>query len=220
MAYFDIGYFKKSVNRSALANKRSIKNKIISWKLDKNYYDGKRINGYGGFKNDGRWKVLLPKLIKKYKLNNKSKVLDLGCKKGFFLQDLKSLLPGIKIYGIENHSYPITNAPKSIKKHLKMCNYYDLKFKKNFFDLIFAFNSVYSQNLGDVIKTLKEMERVSKKNYVVLAAYENEKERNKFYDWTLIGTTILHKKDWLQLFKIIGYKGDYYFSTSKTLGLK
>ena len=220
MAHFDTGYFKNSSGRSVLAKKRKIENKIISWSLGKEYYDGKRINGYGGFKYDGRWKAFLPKIIKKYKLNNKSKVLDLGCKKGFFLMDLKKILPGIKVYGIENHPYPIKTAPNSIKKKLILSNYYDLKFKNKFFDLVFAFNSVYSQNLGDIIKTLKEMQRISKKNYVVLAACNNEKERIKFYNWTLIGTTILYKKEWIRLFNKIGYKGDYYFSTAKTLGLK
>ena len=89
MAHFDTGYFNSSSGRSVLAKKRKIENKIISWSLGKEYYDGKRINGYGGYKYDGRWKTLLPKIIKKYKLNNKSKVLDLGCKKGFFFDGFK-----------------------------------------------------------------------------------------------------------------------------------
>ena len=219
MSEFDPYYFKKkdSINRAV---DRKIENKFKAWQLSKDYYDGSRDNGYGGFKYDGRWLKLLPRIIKKYKLNNKSKVLDLGCKKGFFLMDLKKILPGIKVYGIENHPYPIKTASNSIKKRLILSNYYDLNFKDKFFDLVFAFNSVYSQNLGEIIKTLKEMQRISKKNYVVLAACNNEKERVKFYNWTLIGTTILYKKEWIKLFNKIGYKGDYYFSTAKTLGLK
>ena len=27
------------------------------------------------------------------------------------------------------------------------------------------------------------------------------------------------KKDWIKLFKKVGYKGDYYFSSSKSLGI-
>ena len=57
------------------------------------------------------------------------------------------------------------------------------------------------QNLGDVIKSLKEIERVSKKSYIVLASGENDEERNKFYKWTLIGTSILLKKEWKFIFK-------------------
>ena len=88
MGYFDTGYFKGNKPRSSIAKKRSIKNKIIAWELNKKYYDGKRINGYGGYRYDGRWKNFLPKIIKKYKLSSKSRVLDLGCKKGFFLTGL------------------------------------------------------------------------------------------------------------------------------------
>ena len=82
-----------------------------------------------------------------------------------------------------------------------------------------AFNSLYMQNLGDVIKSLKEIERVSKKSYIVLASGENDHERNKFYKWTLIGTSILLKKEWKTLFKKIKFKGDYYFSSAKSLGV-
>ena len=174
--HIDIGYFNTKLKvRSKVAKKRNIINKIEAWKLGKEYYDGKRINGYGCFKYDGRWLKLLPAILKNYKITKKSKFLDLGCKKGFLLKDLNKLVPGI--------------------------------------------NSIYMQSLGDVIKTLKEINRISKKSYIVLASGENEKEIYKFYKWTLIGTSIQLKKDWIRLFKKVGYKGDYYFSSSKSLGI-
>ena len=217
--HYDIGYFKKSIKvRSALSKKRTITNKINAWKLNKEYYDGDRINGYGGFKYDGRWLKLLPKLIKKYKLNSKSKFLDLGSKKSFLLKDLNILLPGIKSYGIENHKYPIKNAVKTKSKIIES-EYYNIPFKDKYFDFLIAFNSIYMYNLGDVVKTLIEIERVSKKSYVILAAGETDEERNKFNHWTLIGTSILLTKEWKQLFKEIKFSGDYYFSSIKSLGL-
>ena len=217
--HLDIGYFKKKIKvRSKVAKKRSVINKINAWQLEKKYYDGNRLDGYGGFKYDGRWLKLLPKLIKKYKLTNKSKVLDLGCKKGFLLKDLNILLPGIKSYGVENHPYPLKKSVKCNSRLIE-CQYYNLPFKNKYFDFVIAFNSLYMQNLGDVIKSLREIERVSKKSYVILASGENDNERNKFYRWTLIGTTILLKREWKKLFKKIKFKGDYYFSSSKSLGV-
>ena len=217
--HLDIGYFKKKIKvRSKVAKKRSVINKINAWQLEKKYYDGNRLDGYGGFKYDGRWLKLLPKLIKKYKLTNKSKVLDLGCKKGFLLKDLNILLPGIKSFGVENHPYPLKKSVKCNSKLIE-CQYYNLPFKNKYFDFVIAFNSLYMQNLGDVIKSLREIERVSKKSYVILASGENDNERNKFYRWTLIGTTILLKKEWKKLFKKIKFRGDYYFSSSKSLGV-
>lgn len=217
--HLDIGYFKKKIKvRSKVAKKRSVINKINAWQLEKKYYDGNRLDGYGGFKYDGRWLKLLPKLIKKYNLTNKSKVLDLGCKKGFLLKDLNILLPGIKSFGVENHPYPLKKSVRCNSRLIE-CQYYNLPFKNKYFDFVIAFNSLYMQNLGDVIKSLREIERVSKKSYVILASGENDNERNKFYRWTLIGTTILLKKEWKKLFKKIKFKGDYYFSSSKSLGV-
>ena len=217
--HFDIGYFKKPIKvRGKVAKERTILNKIKAWELGKDYYDGNRLNGYGGFKYDGRWLKMLPKIIKKYKLNKNSKVLDLGCKKGFLLKDLNILLPGIKTVGIENHSYALKKSVKCQSK-LIQSEYYKIPYKNKHFDFVIAFNSLYMYNLGDVIKSLKEIERVSKKSYIVLASGENDKERNKFYKWTLIGTSILLQKEWKKLFKDIGFKGDYYFSSAKSLGV-
>ena len=99
--------------------------------------------------------------------------------------------------GIENHRYPISKASVKVKNKLYLKNYYDLeKFKKNQFDLIIAFNSIYMQNLGDIIKTLTGISRISKYSYISLASFEKKIDRDKFFDWTLLGTTILKKDDW------------------------
>ena len=66
---------------------------IESKKYAFNYWDGKRKYGYGGYKYiPGRWKKVAKNLIKKYKLNNNSKILDVGCGKGFLLYEIKKLL--------------------------------------------------------------------------------------------------------------------------------
>ena len=218
MPYFDPGYFKKKINVNRVV-KRSIKNKLIAWKQDENYYDGDCNNGYGGFYYDGRWLNLLKIFIKKYKLNNNSKILDLGCKKGFIMKDLKILLPSAKIYGVEDHKYPIQNAEKEIKKNIIYSNYYKIPFKKKYFDLVIGFSSIYKYNFYDVVKTIEEINRVSKQSFITVASYSNQKEKDLFDKWTLLGTTILSKKEWLKLFENLKYNGDYYFTTAKSLNL-
>ena len=100
MREFDIGYPHSKSKRVIKEDSRSIKNKIIAWNLGEEYYDGRRENGYGGFYYDGRWATIMPSIIKEYKLTHNSTVLDFGCKKGFFLHDLKQALPGIKVKGV------------------------------------------------------------------------------------------------------------------------
>ena len=57
-------------------------------------------------------------MIKKYKLNNKSKVLDVGCGKGYLLFEMKKILPDLKVYGFDISKHAIKNAKKEVKKNL------------------------------------------------------------------------------------------------------
>ena len=48
------------------------------------YWDGDRRFGYGGYKFiEGRWQPVAEKIIQNYNLTNDSKILDVGCGKGF-----------------------------------------------------------------------------------------------------------------------------------------
>jgi ubiquinone/menaquinone biosynthesis C-methylase UbiE len=221
MPYFDLEYFKSSKPRKI--RKISLQKRFIAWKKDKEFYDGNRKNGYGGYIYDGRWLKILPKIIRRYKLNSSSKVLDIGCKKGFLIHDLKKLIPGIKCYGIEDHKYPIKHAIKSVKNDIKFSKYNNLPFKNNYFDFIIGFSSIYTYNFGDLVKIFHEMNRVSKnkkKIYITLAAFYNEKDFLNLMKWTTLSSTILSTKDWKKFFKLVNYKGDYFFTTSKSLKLK
>ena len=115
--------------------------------------------------------------------------------------------------------YPIKKAEKEVKKNIIYSNYYNIPFKNNYFDFVIGFSSIYKYNFFDVVKTIKEINRVSKKSFFTVASYSDKKEREIFDKWTLLGTTILNKKEWLKLFRKLDYKGDYYFTTAKSLNL-
>jgi SAM-dependent methyltransferase len=220
MNEFDIGYPHSDATRIIKLGSRSIKNKVTAWRLDEEYYDGKRENGYGGFRYDGRWATIMPTIIKKYGLSQNASVLDVGCKKGFFLHDLKQALPEIKVKGVENHLYPIEQAMEPVKEDLVLCPYEKLPFDDNSFDFVMAFASIYMLNFGNVLSALREIQRVGKgKSYVTLGAYRTKEEKELFLEWTLLGTTVLHENEWLEVFKETGYTGDYYFSSAKSLNL-
>ena len=203
-----------------ILNNKNIVNRIIANRFDKEFYDGNRINGFGGYKYDGRWKIFLKKIITRYKLNKHSKVLDIGCKKRFFLKDLQDLIPGIKVTGIEDHTYPISKSMKEVRSKIKFIDSFkNIKFKRKSFDFVHAHNSIYIYNLRDIIQIIKKISFISKKSHITIPAYVNDFERLKFLKWTLTGTTILHEKEWKKLFQHIKYKGDYYFSGSKSVGI-
>ena len=82
----------KKTKRDHLA--RMIDDKIhcmkIAKKYGKDYWDGNRRYGYGGYKYiEGRLKKVAKKIVKNYRLNNSSKILDIGCGKGYLLYEIK-----------------------------------------------------------------------------------------------------------------------------------
>jgi hypothetical protein len=220
MKEYDIGYPHSKAPRILSESSRTINSKIAAWGLGQEYYDGARENGYGGFHYDGRWAKIVPDIMKEYGLNSQSVVLDIGSKKGFFMHDLKEALPGVRVKGVENHPYPIEQAMESVKEDIVLGPYEKLPFENNSFDFVMAFASIYMLNFGGVLNALREIQRVGKgKSYVTLGAYCTKEEKELFMEWTLLGTTVLHEDEWLEVFKETGYTGDYFFSSAKSLHL-
>jgi ubiquinone/menaquinone biosynthesis C-methylase UbiE len=193
------------------------KNRSLALKFSKDYFDGNRNSGYGGYYYDGRWINIAKSIIKIYKLKKNSKVLDVGCAKGFLMYDLLKVSKNkIKVYGVDISSYAKSKAKPLIKKKIKICNCKKLPFKDNFFDFVISINTVHNLNKADCINAIKEISRVSKgKSFIQVDSYTNKKEYKKFLDWMLTSKTFLTPKKWKELFKIAGYKGDYYWTILK-----
>jgi ubiquinone/menaquinone biosynthesis C-methylase UbiE len=210
---------KRLIKKNSRTN---IHNKLIASLKGKDFYDGKRKYGFGGYKYDGRWKRIAEIFIKKYKLNNKSKILQINCDKGYLIYELKKLLPKAKIIGIDRSKYSINNAKKKIKKLISFNDGVKLNFKSRTFDCVIAIGYVYEFAIFQIITALKEIKRVSKsvKNFITLGAYTNRNDLMLLKEWSLLGTTILKKKEWISLLEFSKYNGDYEFVTAKTLNLK
>lgn len=207
--------YHKKTKRDPLA--RMIDDKVhcmkISKKYENKYWDGDRKYGYGGYKYiKDYWKPLALSLIKKYKLTNKSKILDIGCGKGFLLYEIKKILPYINIFGFDISKYALNNSPKLIKKNLF---YYDarkkLKFNNNYFDLAISINTFHNFKIFELALSLKEMQRVSSSHYLVVESYRNDQELFNLQCWALTANSFFSKKEWLWIYNKFGYYGDYEF---------
>ena len=223
MREFDLlqDYPKLKSPRLVGDNLRTIDHRIIAAKRDRNFFDGDRNFGYGGFKYDGRWKDIAKRIVGEYKLNDKSRLLQIGSEKGFLLNDIKDLLPKIEMIGLETSEYAIKNSMQSIKENVLLCeNYTKLNFPNNHFDFCIALGVVYTQTLPDAILLLKEISRISKKSFITLASYENEYDYWLFKQWTLLGSLTLKKEEWEKVMLHSKYDGDYSFTNSKKLNLQ
>jgi len=214
------GYPEPKQPRLVHPKLRTIENRIIASYRGREFYDGDRDNGYGGLRYDGRWAPIAKNMLDEYSLNEQSSVLQIGCDKGFLLYELIQHSPTMKIRGIEISDYAIQCAMPSIKQFVKKGLFTALPFADGEFDFVIAIGPVYTLNLSDAIKCLKEIQRVGKgKSFITLGAYDTEEEYRLLSYWTLLGCTILSKKDWVKVLRHAGYTGDYKFNTSKTLKL-
>tara|TARA_B100000161_G_scaffold86104_1_gene60149 strand:- start:140 stop:811 length:672 start_codon:yes stop_codon:yes gene_type:complete len=198
---------------------RNVNNKNIqlALKYSKEYFDGNRSQGYGGYYYDGRWVKVARKIIKLFKLKNNSKFLDVGCAKGFLMHDLKVILPRIKIYGIDVSKYAKENSIMNIRKNIKIMNCKNIKYKTNSFDGLVAINVVHNLNLDQCKKSIKEIQRVSNgKAFIQVDAYRDEFELKILKKWILTAKTYLKPNEWIDLFEECGYTGYYDFTILKS----
>lgn len=176
------------------------------------YWDGDRKYGYGGYSYDGRWKPVAESLIKHYNLKPGDKVLDVGCGKAFLLYELKQLIDGLEVTGIDISEYAIQHSKEEIKPYLRVADATQLPFEENTFDFVFSITTLHNLYIYDLKKALTEINRVKKdKAYLVVESYRNEREKANLLYWQLTCECFYTVKEWEWFYNEFGYDGDYSF---------
>jgi ubiquinone/menaquinone biosynthesis C-methylase UbiE len=195
------------------ADEKTEKDREIARQFGKEFFDGDRKNGYGGFNYMSRfWQPVIPTFKEHFKLDEHSKVLDVGCAKGFMLFDLKEAIPNICVEGVDISTYAIENAKEEIKPFLRVANAKELPYANNSFDVVISINTIHNLERDECAKALQEIQRVSRgKSFITVDAYRNDEEKEAMYAWNLTAKTIMSVDEWIVFFKEVGYTGDYYW---------
>ena len=185
----------------------------IAKQYESDYWDGDRRYGYGGYKYiTGRWKPIAEELIDNYKLTRGSKVLDVGCGKGFLLYEMKLLEPELEITGFDISLHGLGSAKDAIKPYLHKAKAEDKFNYGNYaFDLVISLGTLHNLHIFDLKHALSEMNRVAKQQYMMVESYRNEKELFNLQCWALTCESFFDTDEWKWLFEQFGYSGDYEF---------
>lgn len=187
--------------------------RAIARKFDVEYFDGDRLTGYGGYNYNPRfWTDTVAHIKDFYHLDDNSKILDIGCAKGYMMHDLSLLIPGAEIKGVDVSNYAKENSIESMQDNIVVANANNLPFPDDYFDLVIAINTLHNLPLIDCKQAFREINRVTKNNsFVMNDAWRDAKGKQSMLNWNLTALTYMSCDDWEELFIEVDYKGDYYW---------
>lgn len=207
-------YPKAKRNVNARASAKTPEHVRISRLYGKDYFDGDRSFGYGGYRYDGRWKPIAEDIIKHFSIKPGDRVLDVGCAKGFLVHDLMEALPGLEAFGLDISDYAIKNCDPAVIGRLHRGSANDLPFPDHSFDAVISVNTLHNLPRPECTKALSEIERVTRSSraYVQVDSYFTDEEKRRFEDWVLTAHTHDFPDGWRRIFSEAGYHGDYYWT--------
>ena len=177
------------------------------------YWDGDRRFGYGGYKYmQGRWAKVAQQLIDLYGLRAGSKILDVGCGKGFLLYEIQLLQPGIEIHGFDISQYGLENTHQDLKANLFNHRAQDVfPFQDDFFDLVISLGTLHNLHIFELEIAVSEIERVGKQGYIMVESFRNELEMFNLECWALTAESLMDVDEWKWVYDQFGFTGDYEF---------
>jgi SAM-dependent methyltransferase len=198
---------------AARGQQKTEEDRAIARRFDRDFFDGDRRVGYGGFSYSPRfWQPVIPAFQAHWGLSAASTVLDVGCAKGFMMHDMAALIPGITVKGIDISAYAIENAIEDMRAHVQVGNAKSLPFPDDSFDVVISINTVHNLEKDDCGRALREISRVARRGaFVTVDAYRDEEEKARMLAWNLTAKTIMHVDEWVAFFEAVGYDGDYYW---------
>jgi SAM-dependent methyltransferase len=188
----------------------------VARRFGQEYFDGDRGQGYGGYRYDGRWVPIAERMRDFYHLRAGHRVLDVGCAKGFLLHDLRQVIPGVRVAGVDISPYALGRAVADVRPFLVIGSADALPFADATFDLVVSINTVHNLDRVGCVQALREMERVSRTfKYVQVDSWLTEEQRQKFERWQLTALTYSDPDGWRKLFAEASYTGDYYWTLTE-----
>ena len=203
---------KSERNIAERANAKTQEIIQISRQYGKEYFDGPRVYGYGGYHYDGRWQQVARDIIEHFSLSPRDKVLDVGAAKGYLVRDM--LGEGLDAYGLDISEYALKNCHPEALGRLHLGNAVQLPFPDSCFNCVISLDTVHNLPRDMAKQALSEIQRVTiDKAFIKVDSYHTPDEKREFENWVLTAQFHDYPDGWLRLFEEAGYTGDYWWTT-------
>jgi hypothetical protein len=203
-------YPRSKRNIQKRTNAQSQENIRIARGYGREYFDGARDTGYGGYRYDGRWVAIAEDMVAYWGLKRGDRVLDVGAAKGFLVKDLMKVCPGLEVFGLDISEYALLHCEPEVVGRLHLGNCVRMPFPDNSFAAVIAINVVHNLVRPECITAVREIERLAPgRGYIQVDSYRTPEEREIFLSWVLTAKTHYDPAGWRQLLAEAGYTGDY-----------
>jgi SAM-dependent methyltransferase len=190
----------------------------IARQFGREYFDGDRTQGYGGYRYDGRWVQIAERFRDAYGIRAGSTVLEVGSGKGFLLHDLRQVVAGVEVFGLDISEYGIAHSMDDVRPRIVRGTAASLPFRTAAFDVVLCINTIHNLPLDLCKQAVREIERVKRPgghSYLQVDSWLTEAQRLDFERWQLTALTYFDPDGWKRLLAEAGYRGDYYWTLTE-----
>ncbi|MBT4490392.1 MAG: class I SAM-dependent methyltransferase, partial [Rhodospirillaceae bacterium] len=135
-----------------------------------------------GYDYDGRYGGAAAAICHHYNLLPGSRILEIGCAKGFLLYEFHRL--GLAVSGLDISDYAVSQAHPDIQRFLCLGDTSSLPYPDDAFDLVLAKEILPHVPEGRLPDALAECARVSRGGiYFVVQAVRGDRDREEMAAW-------------------------------------
>jgi cyclopropane fatty-acyl-phospholipid synthase-like methyltransferase len=185
----------------------------VSRQYGREYFDGPREVGYGGYRYDGRWIPIAEDIVRHFGLKPGDRVLDVGCAKGFLVKDLLKVCPGLEAFGLDISEFALMHCEPEVVGRLHLGSADKLPFPNKSFSAVISINTIHNFERADAIRAVREVERLAPGHgFIQVDSYRTPEQRELFMSWVLTAKFHDYPGGWLNVFREAGYTGDWYWT--------
>src|ERR1700730_8122800 len=131
---------KRNIGTRTVA--QSEENIRIAREYGREYFDGSRDTGYGGYHYNPRfWTGVAEDMVAHWNLKPGDRVLDVGCGKGFLVKDLMRACSELEVFGLDISEYALMNCEPEVVGRLHLGDCEKLPFPDGSFSAVLSINT-------------------------------------------------------------------------------